>query len=43
MKNVIVGRMRAELDRLHHLGPMLIVTVALVVAACNNGSGGSGY
>jgi hypothetical protein len=43
MKNVIVGRMRAELDRLHPLRPILAVAVALIVAACNNGSGGSGY
>jgi hypothetical protein len=43
MKNVIVARVRAHLDRVHHLGPTLIATVALVVTACNNGNGGSGY
>ena len=43
MKNEIVVRLRAQLDRLHHLGPMLIAAVALLVAACNNGSGGTGY
>jgi predicted small secreted protein len=32
----------ARLDRLRLLGPALLA-VALVLAACNNGSGGSGY
>jgi hypothetical protein len=43
MKNAIAARVRAELARVHHLGPMLIAAVVLVVAACNNGNGGSGY
>lgn len=43
MKNKIAVRLRAELDQLHHLGPVLIAAVALLVAACNNGSGGTGY
>jgi hypothetical protein len=31
------------LDRLQFLGPILIAATALLVAACNNGSGGTTY
>jgi len=43
MKNMIVARVRAQLAWLPHRGPMLIAAIALAVAACNNGNGGSGY
>jgi len=31
------------LDRFRILGPLLIAVVGLIVAACNNSGGGSGY
>jgi hypothetical protein len=43
MKNVIAHWWAAELDRLRVLRPILLVAAALIVAACNNGNGGSGY
>jgi predicted small secreted protein len=43
MKNVIARRSAAGLGRLRLLGPVLVAAAALIVAACNNGSGGSGY
>jgi hypothetical protein len=43
MRNVIARWPAAALDRLRVLYPILLVAVALIVAACNNGSGGSGY
>jgi hypothetical protein len=43
MKDMIVRRSTRQIDRLRLLGPVLIVAAALIVAACNNGSGGTGY
>jgi hypothetical protein len=43
MKNVIARQSAALLDRLRLAGPALLIAVALIVAACNNGSGGTGY
>jgi hypothetical protein len=43
MKNLIVRRSARQVDRLRLLGPALIAAAALIVAACNNGSGGTGY
>jgi hypothetical protein len=43
MKDMIVRRSARQVDRLRLLGPVLIAAVALIVAACNNGSGGTGY
>jgi hypothetical protein len=43
MMNLIVRRSARQLDRLRLLGPLLIAATALIVAACNNGSGGTGY
>jgi predicted small secreted protein len=43
MKNVIAHWWAAELDRTRVLGPILLVAGALILAACNNGNGGSGY
>lgn len=43
MKNVITRWSVAALDRLRFVGPVLLVVAALVVAACNNGNGGTGY
>jgi hypothetical protein len=51
MKNLNLGRSATMLDRaalrfrfrLRLLGPILIAAAALIVAACNNGTGGSGY
>lgn len=43
MKNLILRPSTRKLDRLRILGPVLIAAAALVVAACNNGSGGTGY
>jgi hypothetical protein len=43
MKNMIVRRSARLVDRLRLFGPLLIAAAALVVAACNPGSGGSGY
>ena len=43
MNNEILVRLRDRLDRLPLLHPMLVVAVALIVAACKNGGGGSGY
>ena len=43
MKNLITRWSAVELDRLAALRPILLIAVALIVAACNNGSGGSGY
>jgi hypothetical protein len=43
MKNMITRSSAAQLERLHLLRPVLIVLAALIVAACNNGSGGTGY
>jgi hypothetical protein len=43
MKNMIVSRSARQVDRLRLLGPVLIAAAALIVAACNNGSGSSGY
>jgi hypothetical protein len=43
MKNVITRWSAAPLDRLRFLGPVLLVVAALIVAACNNGNGGTGY
>jgi len=43
MNNEILVRLRDRLDRLPPLHPMLVVAVALIVAACKNGGGGSGY
>ena len=43
MKHLILRRSVRQLDRLRLLGPVLIAATALLVAACNNGSGGTGY
>ena len=43
MSNLIVRRAAVELRRLRFLGPVLLAAAALIVAACNNGSGGTGY
>jgi hypothetical protein len=43
MKTFRIGRPSGLLDRLPSLGPLLLTAVALIVAACNNGSGGTGY
>jgi hypothetical protein len=43
MKNVIAHRPSVGLDRLRFVGPVLLVVAALIVAACNNGNGGTGY
>jgi hypothetical protein len=43
MKNVIAHWSATELDRFRVLRPVLLVAAALIVAACNNGNGGSGY
>lgn len=43
MKNVITRWSAAGLDRLRFPGPVLLVLAALIVAACNNGNGGTGY
>jgi hypothetical protein len=43
MKNVIARRSAGALARLRLLGPILLVAASLIVAACNNGSGGSSY
>jgi hypothetical protein len=43
MKNVIARLSGLGLDRFRWLGPVLVVAAALIVAACNNGSGGTGY
>jgi len=43
MKNMIVRRSARQVDRLRLLGPILIMAAALIVAACNPGSGGSSY
>jgi hypothetical protein len=32
-----------RLDGLRFLGPVLLGVAALIVAACNNGNGGTGY
>jgi hypothetical protein len=47
MKTLIVRRSAATLDRLRlpfrPVAPVLIAAAALIVAACNNGTGSSGY
>jgi hypothetical protein len=43
MKTFRFDRPSRLLDRLPVLGPLLLTAVALLVAACNNGSGGTGY
>jgi hypothetical protein len=43
MKNMIVRRSTRLVDRLRTPGPVLVAVAALIVAACNNGSGGTGY
>jgi hypothetical protein len=43
MRNAIARWSSTTLQRLHLLGPVLVVASALIVAACKNGSGGSGY
>jgi hypothetical protein len=43
MKNMINRRSAHQVDRLRLLGPVLIAAAGLIVAACNNGSGGTGY
>jgi hypothetical protein len=43
MKNVIARWQSAGLDRLRFVGPVLLVVATLIVAACNNGNGGTGY
>jgi hypothetical protein len=43
MKNMKTPWSGARLDRLRLLSPALLALIALVLAACNNGSGGSGY
>ena len=41
--NTIIARGSGLASRLRPLSPFLLAVVALAVAACNNGSGGSGY
>ena len=43
MKNFALRRSSRPLDRLRFLGPILIAAATLLVAACNKGSGGTGY
>jgi len=43
MNDLILRRTAALLGRLRLLGPALLAAAALLVAACKNGSGGSGY
>jgi hypothetical protein len=43
MKNVIARGQFLGLDRLRLVGPILLVVATLIVAACNNGNGGTGY
>ena len=39
----MTGRFRWAIDARPYLGRVLLVAVGLVVAACNNSGGGSGY
>ena len=43
MKNLFARWSAAGLGRLRAFSPVLLTAVAMIVAACNNGSGGSGY
>jgi hypothetical protein len=43
MKNVIARWPSVRLDRLRFVGPVLLVVATVIVAACNNGNGGTGY
>ena len=43
MKNVIARWPSVGLDRLRFVDPVLLLVAALIVAACNNGNGGTGY
>jgi len=43
MKKLIARWPSVGLDRLRFVGPVLLVVAALIVAACNNGNGGTGF
>jgi hypothetical protein len=43
MKYLIAHWWAAELGRFRVLRPILLIAATLILAACNNGNGGTGY